>query len=137
MRRPILVVLAVVLVAVAGCSKSDPTSKPSAAMPKAQANAPTTNASVSTKNHHDSSDKGYSPPTADEMAAMRPAYMAELAKIHEPPEMVNKPMQVREAVSPRMIKLENVMNAVGSPEKATHQPPPCIRGHKVSAPTIG
>ena len=52
---------------------------------------------------------------------MRPAYMAELAKIHEPPEMVNKPMQVREAVSPRMIKLENVMNAVGSPEKATHQ----------------
>jgi tetratricopeptide (TPR) repeat protein len=52
---------------------------------------------------------------------MRPEYMAELAKIHEPPEMASKPKQVRKAVSPSVVKLGNVMNAAGSPEKATHQ----------------
>ncbi len=36
-------------------------------------------------------------------------------------EMAGKPMQVRKAVSPNTVKLGNVMNAVGSPEKATHQ----------------
>jgi tetratricopeptide (TPR) repeat protein len=35
--------------------------------------------------------------------------------------MVGRPMQVRKAVSPRMIRLGNVMSAVGSPEKATHE----------------
>jgi hypothetical protein len=52
------------------------------------------------------------------MAPMRPEYMAELAKIHEPPEMANKPMQVRKAVSPSVVKIGNVIAAVGAPEKA-------------------
>src|SRR5580700_4517520 len=63
----------------------------------------------------------YEPPTAEEMAQLRPEYMAELAKIHEPPEMARKPLQVRKAVSPSVLRLGNVMNAVGSPDKATHQ----------------
>jgi len=41
----------------------------------------------------------YTPPTAEEMAPMRPEYLAELAKIHEPPEMSGKPMEVRNVVS--------------------------------------
>jgi tetratricopeptide (TPR) repeat protein len=51
---------------------------------------------------------------------MRPEYLAELAKIHEPPEMAGKPMQVRKPASPRMVMVMNVMDAVGDPEKATH-----------------
>jgi len=47
-------------------------------------------------------------------------YLAELAKIHEPPEMAGKPMQVRKAVSPRVVKLGNVMNAVDSPRRRPH-----------------
>jgi len=46
---------------------------------------------------------------------MRSEYLAELAKILEPPEMTGKPVQVRKAASPRMIELGNVMSAVGSP----------------------
>lgn len=68
-----------------------------------------------------SGDKGYTPPTAEEMAPMRPEYLAELAKIHEPPEMSDKPMQMRKAVSPSVVKIGNVITALGSPEKATHQ----------------
>jgi tetratricopeptide (TPR) repeat protein len=120
-RGPILVFLAVVPIVVAGCSQSDQTAKPSAPIRKAQTNAPATDASVPADSQPDSRGKGYTPPTAEEMAPMRPEYMAELAKIHEPPEMASKPMQVRKAVSPRVVKLGNVMNAVGSPEKATHQ----------------
>jgi hypothetical protein len=45
---------------------------------------------------------------------MRPEYTAELAKIHEPPEMSGKPMQVRKAASSSMVKLGDVMNAVRS-----------------------
>lgn len=62
----------------------------------------------------------YTPPTAEELAPMRPEYSAELAKIDEPPEMANKPMQARKLVSSAMIKAMNVMSALGSPEKATH-----------------
>jgi tetratricopeptide (TPR) repeat protein len=54
------------------------------------------------------------------MAPMRPEYLAELAKIHEPPEMAGKPMQVRKALSPGMLKAANAMNSVRSPENATH-----------------
>ena len=121
MRKPILVFLAVFPMVVAGCSQSDQTSKPSAPIRKALTNAPATDASVPTEEQPDSKDKGYTPPTAEEMAPMRPEYMAELAKIHEPPEMAGKPMQVRKAVSPSIAKIGNVMNAVRSPEKATHQ----------------
>jgi len=51
---------------------------------------------------------------------MRPEYLAELAKVHEPPEMADKPMQVRRAVSPKAVKLQAVVSALGSPDKATH-----------------
>jgi tetratricopeptide (TPR) repeat protein len=63
----------------------------------------------------------YAPPTAEEMAQLRPEYLAELAKIHEPPEMAGKPMQVRTAVSPSVLKIAKVISAVGAPEKATHE----------------
>lgn len=54
------------------------------------------------------------------MDPMRPEYLAELAKIHEPPEMADKPMQVRRAASPNAVKLQSVVSALGSPDKATH-----------------
>ena len=63
----------------------------------------------------------YAPPTAEEMAPMRPEYLAELAKIHEPPEMTGKPMQARKAASPGVLKMGRVMDAIGAPEKATHE----------------
>lgn len=63
----------------------------------------------------------YAPPTAEEMAQLRPEYLAELAKVHEPPEMAGKPMQVRKAVPPSVLKIGKVMSALGAPEKATHE----------------
>jgi hypothetical protein len=120
-RRPILVFLAIVAIVIVGCSQSDPTPKPSAQIRKAETNTPAADAFAPTDSQANSKDKGYAPPTAEEMAPMRPEYMAELAKIHEPPEMASKPMQVRKAVSPNMVNLGKIMNAVGSPEKATHQ----------------
>jgi tetratricopeptide (TPR) repeat protein len=54
------------------------------------------------------------------MAPMRPEYLVELAKIHEPPEMADKPMQVRRAVSPKIVQVGYVISAIGSPDKATH-----------------
>jgi hypothetical protein len=62
----------------------------------------------------------YTPPIAEELAPMRPEYLAELAKIDEPPEMAKKPMQTRKPASFATIKAMNVMSALGSPEKATH-----------------
>ena len=121
MRRPILVLLAVVPIAVAGCGQRDQTPKQSAPIHTALTKAPATNASAPTDSKPDARGNGYTPPTAEEMAPMRPEYMAELAKIHEPPEMSGKPMQVRKAASSSMVELGDVMNAVRSPEKATHQ----------------
>ena len=63
----------------------------------------------------------YTPPNAEEMLPMSPEYVTQLAKIHEPPEMARKPLQIRKVVSPSVVKLGNVMNAIGSPDKATHQ----------------
>jgi tetratricopeptide (TPR) repeat protein len=120
-RRPILVLLAVVLISVAGCGQRDQTSKPSAPIQTAQSKAPATNASAPTDSKPDARGNGYTPPTAEETAPMRPEYTAELAKIHEPPEMASKPMQVRKTASSSMVKLGDVMNAVRSPEKAAHQ----------------
>lgn len=67
-----------------------------------------------------SSNDGYSPPTAEELAPMRPEYLAELAKIDEPPEMAKKPMQVRKLASPAALNAATVIGALGSPEKTTH-----------------
>lgn len=60
-------------------------------------------------------------PTAEEMAPMRPEYLAVLAKVHEPPEIVARPMQVRKVVSPNIVKFEKLMSSIGSPEEATHE----------------
>ncbi len=54
------------------------------------------------------------------MAPLRPAYLAELAKIHEPPEMAGKPMQVRKAV-PGASKIMDAMNGIRDPDKMTHE----------------
>lgn len=120
-RRPILLFLAVVPIVLIGCSQSDSTPKPSAPIRNSDSNAPATIASAPTESQSNSKNKPYALPTAEEMAPMRPEYMAELAKIREPPEMAGKPMQARKAVSPNMVKIGSVMNTVGSPEKATHQ----------------
>lgn len=63
----------------------------------------------------------YTTPTAEEMTPMRSEYLAVLAKVHEPPEMNGKPMQVRKVVSPNVVMLGKVLSTVGSPEKATHE----------------
>ncbi len=121
MRRPTLVCLALFLVVVAGCSQSDSPSKASAPPRNVPTSAPARETSVPNDNQPASRSNGYTPPNAEEMSPMPPEYMAQLAKIHEPPEMANKPMHVRKAVSPSVMKLGNAVNAVGSPEKATHQ----------------
>jgi tetratricopeptide (TPR) repeat protein len=119
--RPILVFVAIVPILLAACSQSDSTAKPSVPIEKAQTDVPATTPSVPINNQPVSNGKGYAPPTAEELAPMPPEYLAELAKINEPPEMAGKPMQVRKVASPSMVKLGNAMNAVGSPEKATHE----------------
>src|SRR5437763_65757 len=62
----------------------------------------------------------YSPPTAEELAPLRSEYLAELAKIHEPPEFALKPMSVRKPVSSTIEKLFNAMPSA-SPERASHE----------------
>ena len=108
-------------VALSGCSQSDPSLKPGASSQKTPKSAPAINSSKSAAQPPNSKSNAYSPPSAEEMAPMRSEYLAELSKILEPPEMAGRPMQVRKAASPRVIKLGNVMSAVGSPEKATHE----------------
>jgi tetratricopeptide (TPR) repeat protein len=120
-RRPVLVFFTLVPILVAACSQSDPTSKSAVSAPMARTNEPARTSSAPTDNQIGSKGSDYTPPSAEEMAPMRADYFAELAKIHEPPEMAGKPMQVRKAVSPNLVRLETVMKAVGAPEKATHQ----------------
>jgi len=103
-----------------GCWQVEATSPAVSTIPQAQAKARARVAGPAEDPSHSKGD-GYTPPTAEEMAPMRPEYLAELAKIHEPPEMTGKPMRVRKAVSPSMLRLANVLSAVGSPEKATHE----------------
>ena len=111
--------VAITFIIVAGCTRRESTSTPVAASKKAQATAPAKNAA-----HDKESESGgnsYSLPTAEEMAPLSAEYLAELAKIHEPPEMVGKPMQVRKPVSPAVLNVGNVLSTVRSPEKATHE----------------
>ncbi len=65
--------------------------------------------------------KGLAPPNAEDAALMRPEYLAELAKVHEPPEMARKPMQAPKPPSSEILKLGKILDQLGSPEKATHQ----------------
>ena len=62
---------------------------------------------------------GYAPPTASEMAAMSPRYLAELATIHEPPEITNTPMQARRPVPVGVEKVLAAIKGIRSPDKAT------------------
>lgn len=120
-RKLILAFLAVASVVVIGCSESDVASKSGASTRKEQASAPAKTPSVAATSRSDSADNVYMRPTADEAAPMRPEYMAELAKIREPPEMAGKPLQVRKEVSPGVVKVGNAISALGSPETANHE----------------
>ena len=82
---------------------------------------PTTAAPAPAATRSQAKDNSYSLPTTEEMAPLGPEYAAELAKIHEPPEMSGKPMQVRKLVSPKLAELANVMANIGAPDKATHE----------------
>jgi tetratricopeptide (TPR) repeat protein len=108
-------------IASSGCSQSDPSPKPGASVQKTPKSSPAGSSSTAAAHSPNSKGSSYSAPSAEEMAPMRSEYLAELAKILEPPEMTGRPMQVRKAASPRMIELGNVMGAIGSPEKATHE----------------
>jgi len=122
-RRPILRLLVAVSTIIAGFFQSYATSLAADKTPKAQVIVPAQLANKSTKEKKVSSK--YISPTEEEMAPMRPEYLATLAKVHEPPEMADKPMQVRRDLSPGMVKnmekLGNAINSVSSPEKATHK----------------
>jgi tetratricopeptide (TPR) repeat protein len=111
MRKMTSVLAVAVSAIVGGCSQRDANDT--------QKKQPTTPSAGLTVKQPDSKDR-YTPPTAEELAPMRPEYSAELAKIGEPPEMAKKPMQVRKPASSAVIKTMDVMSALGSPEKATH-----------------
>jgi len=132
MKKTAIVLAVVVFTLVGGCSKQSgtaptvPIGKPQTAVAssaattgKVQKRQPTAAGPELTEKRSDSKD-GYTPPTAEELAPMRSEYSVELAKIDEPPEMAKKPMQVRKLASYEVIKLMNVLSALGSPEKATH-----------------
>src|SRR5437868_3356760 len=106
-RTAITACLATVLAMIAGCHRGNANLSPGATK-EAQAKAPVKQVPSPNEKQADSKGSSYMPPTAEEMAPMRPEYLAELTKIHEPPEMVRKPMQVRNAVSPSVLKIENV-----------------------------
>ncbi len=106
---------------IAGCLQVYATSLAADATQQAQMKVPSKEVPKSTESKTDSTDYNYTPPTEEELAPMRPEYLAVLAKVHEPPEMAGKPMQVRKVVSPNVVKLGKVMSAVGSPEQATHE----------------
>jgi tetratricopeptide (TPR) repeat protein len=110
-----VLVLAVVACASA-CSRSAPPVPPAAGQTGQSYPVP----SIPTKEQSDSRDSVPPPPTAEEIAPMRPEYLAALAKIHEPPEMAGKPMQVRKPAPASALRLQRVMDALRSPEKATH-----------------
>jgi tetratricopeptide (TPR) repeat protein len=114
---PVLLVLSV---AIGGCGYTESNSKSSSPMQRAQAGTPALAASAPAGKQPKTKDNSYAPPTAEEIAPLRPEYAAELAKIHEPPEMSGKPMQVRKIASPNVAKLANVMSTIGAPEKASH-----------------
>lgn len=77
--------------------------------------------SADIKASNGSGGSSYTPPTAQEMSPMRSGYLAELAKIHEPPEMASKSMQVRKPVSSSVLKLRRIFSAIPDTEKATHE----------------
>ncbi len=101
MRRTTIVLVVAVFTVVGACSKRYSTA----------ANEP---------NRKPQASDQYHPSTAEELAPMRPEYSAELAKLNEPPEMANKPMQARKPASSAVMRVMSVIGSLGSPEKATH-----------------
>ena len=116
-KRLAIAFLAAILTIVSGCHHDGASLSPGTTNPQAQTNE----ISGPSANQSDSKGASYTPPTAEEMAPMRPEYLAELVKIQEPPEMAGSPMQVRKAVSPSVLKLQDIVSgAIRTPEKATH-----------------
>ena len=118
------------ITAVSGCSPRNdattdepngkPQSKAASTAGKPQEKPPTT-ASLGPAKKQSGPKDGYIPPTAEELAPMRPEYLAELAKIDEPPEMANKPMRARKSVSAAEIKTQTIWNAYFDlPKNASH-----------------
>jgi tetratricopeptide (TPR) repeat protein len=62
----------------------------------------------------------YTQPTPEESAPLRAEYLAELAKIHEPPEIALKPMRVRKPVPSIYTRLFNATSDLVSPAQASH-----------------
>lgn len=119
MKAPTLAFVAVM--AIAGCAQGDSASKPATAAARANTTAPEKPASVTQGNESKSKDDDYVPPTPEETAPMRAEYLAELAKIHEPPEMAEMPMEVRRPAPPGALQVSHLMSTLGAPEKATHE----------------
>jgi tetratricopeptide (TPR) repeat protein len=119
MRKWICLLLAAVSILAAGCGHTESSAAPDArkAQTSEQAKATSESRAPSTA----ATAEHYSPPTAEEMAPLPPAYREELTKIHEPPEMLGQPMQVRKPASRGAVEVEKAMNALGSPDKATHE----------------
>src|ERR1700681_170548 len=118
-KKSIFIMCLAASVCLAGCGQSNSASNTAAT--RAQTAGQSRSGPAPAENPPAARGTSYVPPTAEEMAPLRPEYAAELAKIHEPPEMAGKPMQVRKAVSPDVLKLGTVMTALGSPDKASHQ----------------
>jgi tetratricopeptide (TPR) repeat protein len=112
------IVATISFIFLAGCTRG-PTSTSVEAHQEAKPNAPAKG--VAHDKEPETSENRYMPPTAEEMAPLPSEYLAELGKIHEPPEMAGKPMQVRKSVSPAVLKADKVLSTVRSPEKATHE----------------
>ncbi|MBA5686339.1 hypothetical protein [Rugamonas apoptosis] len=114
MRKSFVVLAAVVTLLISGC-----TERADKAEGESNTGAKGGPASASAAAGETRKSK-YTPPTAEELAPLRPEYSAELAKITEPPEMALKPMQVRKPASPAIVQVGDILNSLGSPEKATH-----------------
>lgn len=132
MRKSTIMLAVAVTAVVVGCSQPDstavnePNARPQpevassvATINEVQKNQPTVASPESSEKQSGSKDS-YIPPTAEELAPIRPEYAAELAKIDEPPEMTKKPMQARRPASSAAVKAANIMSVLGSPEKALH-----------------
>jgi tetratricopeptide (TPR) repeat protein len=121
-RTPVSALLvALPIIFVAGCARGDSTSQPVTETAKANTTAPEKPVAVAKGSDAKSKDGDYVPPTPEEMAPMPAEYLAELAKIHEPPEMADKPMEARRAAPSGALKMTHLMSTLGSPEKATHE----------------
>jgi hypothetical protein len=120
-RKWVWLFLAAMSILAAGCGRTDSSASSAPNTRKAQTSEQSKVASDRKEQRPAATAEHYSPPTAEEMAPMAPVYAEELAKIHEPPEMLEQPMQVRKPASRGAVEVEKVMSVLGSPDKATHE----------------